>query len=130
MKKLDLQIVETAARRVCPTKSVNRWAFRQGAEFAEKLLNEPEAAKPITPESLIALGFTENFVSAEESGSGEFTYYTYETSGGTALISTPSDEEPLGHFGVEFFESSIRGTLRELSLLESLLRILDEMEEC
>lgn len=57
----------------------------------------------ITEKKLLELGFTKEFVSAEESGAKEFHYFVFEVNDDCLLISCANDETNKGGYTVEFF---------------------------
>lgn len=78
----------------------------------------------ILEQELINLGFKRNDVSAEESGSNSYYYYTYEFNEECVLITNSSDENNC-NFIVEFFnmENSIQYTnFYDIKLLIDILK--------
>ena len=81
----------------------------------------------LTKENLLELGFTEEFVSAEESGDKPFTYYTYivldafEKERCVLITNTDDDDEG---FRVEFFNMEEIGYYDDYNSVKELIEII------
>jgi hypothetical protein len=76
----------------------------------------------ITPDILLATGFTKVSVSPEESGcENEYHYYIYEVQDKCILISDCNDEND-GGFSIEFFNME---NLIKIKDSESLLKLME-----
>lgn len=82
-------------------------------------------------EELIELGFTREYVSAEENGSEfGFEYYIYCVNDTPMLITNEKDDNIIDFdFGVEFFYHSDLGSTCDVDTVKKLINVLKEFKQ-
>lgn len=83
----------------------------------------------ITKNELLKLGFIENYVTPEESGSNEgFFYFSFEIDGHTLLI-TNDNVESNGVYSVEFFNFYDTISFNDLNQLKTLINLVNDAKK-
>ena len=86
--------------------------------------------KPITKKLLLALGFEEENVSAEESGDNPYNYFVFNLKNERAILITCCNDECLvkNNYSVEFFNEEGGGKIIDTETLETLCNILKNLK--
>lgn len=79
--------------------------------------------KKISSFDLINLGFITNFVSAEESGDIDYTFYTLDIDGVTMLISDSSEHD---EFTINFFNGPDSIMFIDLDDVSTLVELINK----